>query len=482
MDLDHDACYRAICLRDPRFDGRFFTGVKTTGIYCRPICPARTPRSENVTFFPTAAAAQEAGFRPCLRCRPETAPDLGAWRGTSNTVSRALALIELGALDEDDVDGLAGRLGVGERQLRRLFRQHLGASPVAIAQTRRVLLAKQLIHETRLPMIEVAFAAGFGSVRRFNETFLALFRRAPGDLRRADKPNVSAGPHGEIVLLLRYHPPYDWAAMLEFLRRRAIPGVEIVTSDCYARSVQLDGVRGTVSVRPASGNALRATVRFPKLSALPAIIARLRRVFDLAADPVPIAAHLAKDPTLAPLVKARPGLRVPGAWDGFELAIRAVLGQQITVSGAVRLAARLVAAHGEPLAEPDGGPSHLFPMPEALANADLTSLGMPRNRAAALSAVAAAALADPHLFDATLSLDDAVQRLRRIRGVGEWTAQYIALRQLREPDAFPAADVGLLRALDGREGRAHSSSDLLVRAESWRPWRAYAAQHLWAAA
>lgn len=482
MDLDHDACYRAIRHRDARFDGRFFTAVRTTGIYCRPICPARTPRSENVTFYPTAAAAQEAGYRPCLRCRPETAPDLGAWRGTSNTVGRALALIELGALDEADVDTLAGRLGVGERQLRRLFRQHLGASPVAVAQTRRILLAKQLIHETRLPMAEIAFAAGFGSVRRFNESFRDLFNRAPGALRRTGGPEVSAGPRGEIDLLLRYQPPYDWPAMLEFLRRRAIPGIERVDDHGYARTVHLDGIYGTVSVRPGDGNALRATVRFPKLTALPAIIARLRRVFDLAADPVAIAGHLTKDPTLAPLVKARPGLRVPGAWDGFELAIRAVLGQQITVGAAIRLAGRLVAAHGQALPRPDGGLTHVFPRPEALAGTDLTPLGMPRSRAAALSAVAAAAIADPHLFDATCGLEDAVRRLRSIRGVGEWTAQYIALRQLREPDAFPAADAGLMRAIAHCEGRGCTSSELLDRADTWRPWRAYAAQHLWASA
>jgi AraC family transcriptional regulator, regulatory protein of adaptative response / DNA-3-methyladenine glycosylase II len=484
MDLDHDACYRAICLRDARFDGRFFTGVKTTGIYCRPICPARTPRSENVIFYPTAAAAQEAGFRPCLRCRPETAPDLGAWRGTSNTVSRALALIELGALDDGEggVDALAGRLGVGGRHLRRLFRQHLGASPVAVAQTRKVLLAKQLIHETRLPMADVAFAAGFGSVRRFNEIFLALFGRAPRDLRRASRPDVSDGPHGEIALLLRYQPPYDWPAMLEFLRRRAIPGIERVTADSYARSVQLDGHQGTVSVQPTDRNALHATVRFPKLSALPAIIARLRRVFDLAADPVAITSHLAKDPALAPLVKVRPGLRVPGAWDGFELAIRAVVGQQVSVSAGVRLAGRLVAAHGERLAQQDGDLTHVFPRPEALATADLTSLGMPQSRAAALSAVAAGAVADTHLFDVNCGLDDAVRRLRSIRGVGEWTAQYIALRQLREPDAFPAADLGLMRAMARREGRSYSASELFDRANPWRPWRAYAAQHLWSSA
>ena len=480
MDLDHAACYRAVTHRDARFDGRFFTGVKTTGIYCRPICPARIPRSENVTFYPTAAAAQEAGFRPCLRCRPEAAPDLGAWRGTSNTVSRALALIELGALDDGDVDTLAARLGMGERQLRRLFRQHLGASPIAVAQTRRVLLAKQLIHETQLPMIEVAFASGFGSVRRFNETFQALFRRSPRDLRRARRPDISAGPQGEIELLLRYHPPYDWPAMLNFLRVRAIAGIEEIAGDTYRRTINLDGVQGSVSVCPGTGNALRASVRFAKLSSLPAIIARLRRVFDLAADPLAIGAHLAHDPVLAPLIKARPGLRVPGAWDGFELAIRAVLGQQITVVAAARLAGKLVASYGKRLPEADGGLTHVFPRPERLATARLGSLGMPQSRAATLSAVAAAAVADPHLFDASGTLEEAVERLRSIKGIGEWTAQYIALRQLREPDAFPAADIGLMRAMAGRDGKRPTAPELLDRANTWRPWRAYAAQHLWA--
>jgi AraC family transcriptional regulator of adaptative response / DNA-3-methyladenine glycosylase II len=482
LELDHEACYRAVRQRDARFDGRFFIGVKTTGIYCRPVCPARTPLSKNVIFFPTAAAAHEAGFRPCLRCRPEAAPDLGAWRGTSNTVSRALRLIEHGALDEADLDALAARLGLGERQLRRLFAQHLGASPVAVAQTRRVLLAKQLINETRLPMTEVAFAAGFGSVRRFNETFQRLFDRAPRELRAAAGRGVSAPAAGELHLLLRYQPPYDWDAMIAFLRQRAIAGIEHIDGQRYARTLQLHGLTGTVVVEPAARHALRVCVRFPKLSALPAIIARLRRVFDLGADPLAIAAHLATDPTLEPLVRARPGLRVPGAWDGFELAMRAVLGQQITVAAAARLAGRMVAIHGERLPSPSGPLTHVFPRPDAIAAADLASLGMPRSRAAALSAVAAAAVADPHLFDNNCGLDDAVKRLCAIRGIGEWTAHYIALRQLREPDAFPAADLGLLRAIAGREGRKHSASELLDRADAWRPWRAYAAQHLWAAA
>ena len=482
MDLDHDACYRAISQRDARFDGRLFVGVKTTGIYCRPVCPARTPRAENVVFFPTAAAAQEAGFRPCLRCRPETAPDLGAWRGTSNTVSRALGLIELGALDAADVETLAGRLGVGERHLRRLFRQHLGASPIAVAQTRRVLLAKQLIHETRLPMIEIAFAAGFGSVRRFNETFQALFARPPGALRRAGAQEVSAGPRGEVSLLMRYQPPYDWEATLQFLRLRAIPGVESVADGCYSRTIELDASQGTVSVRPGEGHALRATIRFPKLSALPMIIARLRRVFDLAADPIAISAHLACDPALAPLVAARPGLRAPGAWDGFELAARAVLGQWAATPSATRLAARVAAAHGARLTEPDGDLAIAFPRPQALATADLRRLGLPARKAAALGAVAAAFLADPDLLGPSRELDDAVRNLRVIPGLGDRMARYIALRELREPDAFPAVDQAIARALTDPRGRRPSPRDILARAELWRPWRAYAAQHLWTAA
>jgi AraC family transcriptional regulator, regulatory protein of adaptative response / DNA-3-methyladenine glycosylase II len=481
---DVAACYRAFQTRDVRFDGRLFCGVKTTGIYCRPVCPARTPKPGHVTFFVSAAAAQAAGFRPCLRCRPETAPDTGLWRGTSNTVRRALSLIERGALNDADVDALAERLGVGARQLRRLFDQHLGASPIAVAQTRRVLLAKQLIHETRLPMAEVALAAGYGSIRRFNETFRQLFGRPPGALRRGTAADVSSGPAGQVTILLRYRPPYDWPAMLAFLRARAIPGIELVSGDAYARTVDIDGVQGTVRVQPAAerAHALRAAIRFPRLGALPAIIARLRRVFDLAADPETIGAHLAEDPALASLVAARPGLRVPGAWDGFELAVRAVLGQQITVSAAVVLAGKLAAAYGEPISVPDERSlTRVFPRPECLASVDLSTLGMPKARAAALSAVAAAVVADPQIFGPTRTLDAAITQLRAINGIGEWTAHYIAMRAMREPDAFPAADIGLLRALADTNGQRPTARDLLTRAERWRPWRAYAAQHLWAA-
>jgi len=483
MEMDDDACYRALCTRDARFDGRLFVGVKTTGVYCRPICPARTPRRENVRFFPSAAAAQSAGFRPCLRCRPETSPDLGAWRGTSNTVARALGLIEAGALDEGDVEALADRLGVGERQLRRLFRQHLGASPVAVAQTRRVLLAKQLIHQTRLPMAEVAMASGFGSVRRFNETFQALYGRPPRALRRLGGAETSVSEGGAITLTLAYQPPYDWPAMLAFLSARAIPGVERVEGERYVRAIALGGEAGLIAVAPAPGNRLAVSIRFPRISALPALIARIRRVFDLSADPAAIGAHLARDPALAPLTAARPGLRVPGAWDGFELAVRAVLGQQITVAAARGLAGKLAEVHGAPLpaalADLVPGVARLFPTPAALAGADLAALGMPKARAAALSALASAVIADPDVFEPRAGLEAAVKALRAAPGIGEWTAQYIAMRQLREPDAFPAADVGLMRAL-AKGGRRPSPAELLARAEAWRPWRAYAAMQLWA--
>jgi AraC family transcriptional regulator of adaptative response / DNA-3-methyladenine glycosylase II len=486
MTLDRDACYRALRTRDTRFDGRLFVAVRTTGIYCRPICPARTPKRENVEFYPSAAAAQQAGFRACLRCRPEASPELAAWRGTANTVSRALALIDAGALDGDEagVDALALRLGVGGRQLRRLFQQHFGASPIAVAQTRRVLFAKQLLHETELPMTDVALAAGFGSLRRFNDTFRRLYRRPPSALRRERAGGGNGAALSPITLRLAYAEPYDWSALIAFLAARAIPGVETVEPGRYRRTIELDGGHGTLEVAPVPGRAaLAATIRFGNVRALPAIVARVRRVFDLDADVRAIAAQLGEDPRLAPLVAARPGLRVPGAWDGFELAVRAVLGQQITVAGARGLAARLVAAHGEPLAAEAAAPGleTLFPRPERLALADVGALGMPRSRAAALVALAAAAATDAELFHPRHDLDAALARLRELPGVGEWTAQYIALRALREPDAFPAADVGLLRALAGPRGARPTPEQLAARAEAWRPFRAYAAQHLWTA-
>ena len=348
-ELDQEACYRAVLTRDGRFDGRFFGCVKTTGIYCRPVCPARTPKRENMVFVVTAAAAEEAGFRACLRCRPETAPDMGAWRGTSNTVSRALALIEAGALDSHsgfggDVDGLAARLGVGERHLRRLFRQHLGAAPVSVAQTRRVLLAKALIHQTDLSMAQVALASGFGSVRRFNETFQALYDRPPSALRRRGERVHEGG----VRLSLPYRPPYDWAAMLAALTDRG----DAVEGQRWSRVLRkdTDGADGSVTVEPAEVGRVSVCVEADDLKALPGVLARVRRVFDLSADPEAIGCDLSADPVLKPLVAARPGLRLPGAWidDGAEapndrlndeaLAVRAEAWRPWRAYGALHLA------------------------------------------------------------------------------------------------------------------------------------------------
>lgn len=486
MELpDREICYRALETRDARFDGLLFVGVTSTGVYCRPVCPARTPQFRYCRFFSSAAAAQEAGFRPCLRCRPETAPELASWRGTSNTVSRALALIADGALDDDDsrVAKLSERLGLGERQLRRLFEEHLGASPIALAQTRRVLFAKQLIHETRMPMTEIALAAGFGSVRRFNEVFRDLFDRPPSALRLDDSTGSVPAKMG-VTLRLRYRPPYDWDSMLAYLEARAIPGVEVVEGDSYQRTIEIDGYVGFVQVfHLPRQQSLGVAIRFPNVRSLAAIVTQVRRLFDTSADIGTIDEHLSRDSVLAPLVAKRPGLRAPGGWDGFELAVRAVLGQQVSVAAARRLAGELVVRHGKPLppeSRSHRGLSHVFPSAECLAKAESIVLGMPSARLLPLKALAESAVADRNLFRPFGTIEEAITRFRSIRGIGEWTAQYIALRALREPDAFPASDAGLLRGAALVDGIRSSPDRLLKRAESWRPWRAYAAQHLWA--
>ncbi len=500
-ELDPPACYRALQTRDPRFDGRLFVGVTSTGIYCRPVCPVTPPRFENCRFFASAAAAQEAGFRPCLRCRPETAPDGPGWRGSSSTVTRGLALIAEGGLDGDDVgvDTLAERLGMGARQLRRLFQRHLGASPVAVAQTRRVLFAKRLLHETRLPMTEVAQAAGFGSLRRFNETFQQLFSRPPSALRRKGVSSLREGSVGEqgVTVWLRYRPPYDWTAMLAHLRARALDGVEEVGDTSYRRVIRLDGAMGAVEVadRPER-RSLAVTIRFPSVRALPAIIGRVRHLFDLGADVGAIGAHLARDPLLAPLLAARPGLRVPGGWDGFEVAARTLLCQQISLRAGAHLAVELARICGQRVskntlgvgagvtvgvADPTSALDLAFPTAGEVLSANLGLLKMPRSRQAALRALAQAAVEDARLFQPLSTVDETAARLCAVPGVGDWTAHTIALRAAREPDAFPAGDAGLLRSAARRAGRRMDRTELTRRAVRWRPWRGYAAQHLWAA-
>ncbi len=481
MDLSHAACYRALSARDARFDGRLFVGVHTTGIYCRPICPARTPRPEHVSFYATAAAAQEAGFRPCLRCRPERSPELAAWRGTSNSVSRALALISEGGLDGERVGTLAERLGVGERQLRRLFKQHLGASPVSVAQTRRVLFARQLITETRMPMSEIAMAAGFSSIRRFNATLQALYGKPPRQLRRTGGSDVSGESSG-ITLVLPYARPYDWDAIIGFLAAHAIPGLERVDAlGRYHRTIALEHTKGVVSIEHDDrAGSIRSTIRFPRVRALSSIVARLRRMFDLAADPGTVDSHLSADALLARLIAKRPGLRVPSGWDGFETAVCTILRRHFIRSRASDLAGRLVVTYGEPV--PMGaafGLSHTFPTPEVLIEADLSRLGIPASPAETLSGLAKAVVRNPDLFRPSQSLEGIIEQLRAVPHMDAATAQYIAMRALQEPDAFPTSDMDLGQAIADATGLCLSATDLLARAETWRPWRAYAALHLW---
>jgi AraC family transcriptional regulator, regulatory protein of adaptative response / DNA-3-methyladenine glycosylase II len=478
MDLDLNACYRAIATRDARFDGKLFIAVRTTGIYCRPICPARTPKRENVTFYPSAAAAQEAGFRPCLRCRPDLSPDLGTWKGTWNTVSRALAMIEAGDLDAANLSALADRLGVGERHLRRLFHQHLGASPIAVAQTRRILLAKQLVHDTTLSMTDVAMAAGFGSVRRFNETFQYLFGRPPAQLRRTRRndPGSSTGM-GDVKVRLPYRPPYDWAAVLAHLRAQAIPGVEAVSGERYARTIGLHGATGTITVEQGSGTSLILTVRFPSLSMLPTIIARTRRVFDLSADPIAVAAHLAQDPLLAAVVAELPGARVPGAWDSFEGAVRLLLQHQGSGNKPhredwVRIITECT-VHQDSLEL-----TRTFPDAATLSALGASTMRVLGPRGALVTALAKQVAADPHWLEFPGSWDEAMRRLVTLPGIDTPTAEAIAQRELYEPDAFSGADLQRVASLLASSGQGAGLTTAMARAEGWRPWRAYAALYL----
>lgn len=475
MKLDFKLCERARQLRDPRFDGRFFIAVTSTGIYCRPICPAPSSKRANVRYYPTAAAAAEAGFRPCLRCRPEAAPGTPAWLGTSATVNRGLRLIAEGALDDGNVDLLAKRLGVGARHLHRLFVRHLGASPLAVAQTRRLHFAKKLLDETNLSMAEVAFAAGYGSVRRFNDSVRKTYQRTPSQLRHLRK-STAVSRNEQYEFQLAYRPPYEWDALLNFLAARATPGVETVTDGVYRRSVALDGQHGVIEIGHApQARALKLRIRFPEPAALLTIVARVRRMFDLEADPDTIVRHFRHDPLIGALVRRHPGLRIPGAWNGFELAVRAIVGQQVTVAGASRCAGRLAERYGQPLALADAELTRIFPVPAALATASLD--GIPAARARAVGALAQAVAADELRIEPDASPEPLLEQLKSTPGIGDWTAQYIAMRALGEPDALPAADLMLLRAAGN--GSVLKPNQLIARAEAWRPWRAYAAMHLW---
>ncbi len=474
-ELDAARCYRALETRDRRFDGRFFTGVKTTGIYCRPICPAPTPKLRNVVFFACAAAAEDAGFRPCLRCRPETAPGTPAWSGSSAVVARALRLIESGALDDADGAALAARLGLGERQLRRLFVQHLGAAPAQVARARRVHFARRLLDETDLSATQVALAARFGSIRQFNDAIRTTFHASPTELRRRRRRSPAAG---ELCVRLSYRPPLPWATMLAFLAGRATPGVEAVDGDVYRRTVRIGDEPAAIEARPDPERAhVVLRVHATDHTRLIDVVERVRRLFDLGADPLRIATHLRRDAGLRGIVGKLAGLRVPGSWDPFELAVRAILGQQVTVRAATTLAGRLAERFGTP-AELGADLTRLFPTPATLADAPVESIGIPGARATTIRTLAAA-VADGRLaFDASDGADALAARLCALPGIGPWTAEYVAMRALGEPDAFPAGDLGVRAALGNGAGPV-STKDAHARAERWRPWRAYAVMYLW---
>lgn len=475
--LDPVVCRRAHAARDPRFDGVFFIGITSTGIYCRPVCRARLPRQENCRYFESAAAAEQAGFRPCLRCRPELAPGRALVDATGRLAALAAARIAAGGLNGRRVSELASELCVGERQLRRALAREYGVSPIELAQTHRLLLAKRLLTDTALPVTKVAYASGFGSVRRFNAVFAERYRMSPVALRRS---SPSAGePDAPLSLTLAYRPPFDWAALLDYFRGRATPGVEVVDGERYLRTVVLDGHRGQVAVDRPDGttHALRAEVSLSLVPVLMPLLARLKAAFDLDAEPDAIVAHLAGDDVLGDLVTARPGLRVPGGFDGFEVALRTILGQQVSVRAATTLAGRLAAAFGEPAETGHLGLTRYPVQAERLAEAEpaeLIALGLTRARAASAIALAQAVASGELRLEPGGDVAGTVERLKTIPGIGEWTAQYIALRALRWPDAFPHTDLGLRRALGDT-----TPARLLAAAERWRPWRGYAAQYLW---
>lgn len=473
--LDPDACHRALRARDLRFDGVFYVGVRTTGIYCRPICPVRTPGRERCVFFGSAAQAERAGFRACLRCRPELAPGLARIDAIPRLIQRATARIEAGFLDEHSVEDLARSLGVTSRHLRRSMEQALGVSPVELAQTQRLALAKQLLHDTRLPIATVAHAAGFGSVRRFNAVFRGRFDRPPSSLRRASSRD---DPQGLVEVHLGVRAPWDGRALLGFLAARAIPGVERVEGDEYRRTVELGTHTGWLSARvDPERRATKIRLTLGLIPRLAEVVARLRALLDLDARPDLIDEHLRAEPALRRSVIAHPGLRVPGAFDGFEVAIRAILGQQVTVRGATTLSGRLVERFGEPLPEAPEGLSHRFPRAEALAATaaeQLAGIGLPGRRAQTIVTLSRAVVEGRVDLSASADPRATIAALCELPGIGPWTAHYIAMRALKWPDAFPVGDLGIQKALRAATPRAAEA-----RAASWSPWRAYGVMHLW---
>jgi AraC family transcriptional regulator of adaptative response / DNA-3-methyladenine glycosylase II len=477
---DFERCYRFMRSRDPRYDGFFFVGVTSTGIYCRPSCPARLPARRNVRLFPSAAAAQAEGFRACKRCEPDAAPGSPAWNRRADVAGRAVRLIADGIVDREGVPGLAARLGFSERQLNRILVAEVGAGPVQLARAQRAQAARTLIESTELGFAEVALAAGFGSVRQFNDTIRAIYARTPSELRKRASRRRPVSSPGEVELRLPARAPLDGASLLDFLGARAVAGVETVEGDTYRRSLALEHGGGLVSLTPGPGQ-VRCVLRLDNLRDLTAAVARCRRLLDLDADPVSISSQLDADPVIGPLARVRPGMRVPGCVDGFELAVRAIVGQQVSVPAARTVLGRLVERYGEPLAEPAGALTHRFPAAEALAAVDPAELPFPRRRGEALRTLARLVAHEGLRFDAGADSSAALAALLDIPGLGPWTASYVSMRALGDPDAFLPGDVGIRHALEllGHPAEGPAATAL---AEPWRPWRSYAVMHLWALA
>jgi AraC family transcriptional regulator of adaptative response / DNA-3-methyladenine glycosylase II len=469
MKLDSDSCYQALVSRDPRFDGLMFVGVSSTGIYCRLICNSRRPLKRNCTFYPNAAAAEQAGFRPCLRCRPEIAPGnarVDAHNRLAVTLGRR---IEEGALNEINLPQLAAQMGISDRHLRRVIQDEFGVSPNKLLETQRLLTAKLLLTDTTLPVTEVAYASGYASLRRFNDVFKSHYRLNPSQFRRGVGSNKAAG---RFVFDLAYRPPLDWDALLQFLEKRLYAGVEAIVDSAYLRTVNIGGHIGWIRVQPSSRpNALSIEVAPELALVIPRVLTRVRRLFDLGAEPERIAQRLGG------LAASCPGLRLPGAFDGYEVAIRAVLGQQISVKAATTIAGRFARAFGKAVVTPFPQLYLLMPSARRIAQvspSELAKIGVTSARAHTLVGLSRAMAQNPNLLEPGADVEAAIVRLKALPGIGEWTAQYLAMRAFSWPDAFPATDLGIRKVLDVNGERA-----VLAQAERWRPWRAYAAMHLW---
>ncbi len=468
MNLNNDACYQALATHDARFDGRFFVGVSSTGIYCRPVCRAKLPHQKNCTFFANAASAERSGYRPCLRCRPELAPGRARVDAPSRLAARAASRIEDGVLGAKSLRDLATDLGTSDRHLRRVVEETFGVSPVEMAQTARLLLAKRLLTDTDLPVTEIAFAAGFGSVRRFNTLFQERYRLNPTTLRRSR----ITGTQDVLRYELPYKPPLAWEELLTFIAGRTVRGVETRDGETYRRTVRYGERTGVVSVYPVPEKQVLAVELSPALAgATVPVLARVKQFFDLDADPVAIADRLGD------IAVKCPGLRVPGAFDPFEMTVRAILGQQISVKAATTLAGRFAVAFGTPIETGNETLTHLFPLPERVAQETIDSiaaLGIIGARAKSILALAKAIADGVIVLTPGYDVSETTTKLKTLPGIGEWTAQYVAMRALGDPDAFPHTDLGLYKALGTTSPR-----DVLARAEAWRPWRAYAVMHLW---